>query len=410
MYRSKESTKGPISNSFAGASIWTVQEDEHIPTKRMGNRVHLLVKSPVPPETHSSLDGSRPISGGSSMQLRPAPPLANARQPEEPTTFRNRIVCVGAQEAREAEQLGQGEGLLDPDREFIDALDAVLHTKSIDMVIEFASDISDSASGAGRRPLTEDEINALISSEAEARNRAGSKADDSSDDDDRQAVDEDDESDQSDEEDGMETPDEAEEANTARAMEVRTPVDVPLELLPVGQQHAILKADNEIRKFADEDEEFIPRRRKLQVNWYTPAASWKVQQGIEHTMLHQSPWHDPSSGIQLGRALLEAREHEKKPRMKKIPREDMEMTLKSAKNEEMLQAMDSARSFKDFLLQDRSHVPHFLERCHRLASPESSSPRHETPACNTPRLPEIAQRSPRLSSKATPRRGVEANR
>jgi len=84
------------------------------------------------------------------MQLRPAPPLANARQPEEPTTFRNRIVCVGAQEAREAEQLGQGEGLLDPDREFIDALDAVLHTKSIDMVIEFASDISDSASGAGR--------------------------------------------------------------------------------------------------------------------------------------------------------------------------------------------------------------------------------------------------------------------
>jgi len=37
-------------------------------------------------------------------------------------------------------------------------------------------------------------------------------------------------------------------------------VDVPLELLPVGQQRAMLQADSDIRAFADEDDEVIPRR------------------------------------------------------------------------------------------------------------------------------------------------------
>ena len=125
MHRSKESTTGPISKAFAGTSIWTVPKDDHIPTKRMGNRVHLLVKEPMQDAPE---------------QIRPSPPTS-ARQLDD-ARFRHRIVHVGAQEAHAAEQNGDGEGLLDPDREFNDALDAVLQTRSIEMVMQFASDIS----------------------------------------------------------------------------------------------------------------------------------------------------------------------------------------------------------------------------------------------------------------------------
>ena len=153
-------------------------------------------------------------------------------------------------------------------------------------------------------------------------------------------------------------------------------------------------------------------RRNLRVNWYMPAHSWKVQQGIEHTMLHQSPRHDPNSGIQLGRALLEARAHDKKPGMKAFPKEDVEMTLKSAQNELLLQEMDSAKSFKAFLMKERGHVPHFLEMCQGPSSPDPTSPRHKTSTCSTPRLPDVVaagQQSPRPSMNATPRRGIEAS-
>jgi len=388
MHRSKESTTGPISKAFAGTSIWTVPKDDHIPTKRMGNRIHLLVKEPMQEAPE---------------QIRPSPPTS-ARQLDD-ARFRHRIVHVGAQEAHAAEQNGDGEGLLDPDREFNDALDAVLQTRSIEMVMQFASDIS-----GGSERLTDAEIDALIRGDrsGSANKGGGSSLEDHSFTDNDEDEDSDDQSDP-----GMETPEEEEdEANTGRAMEVRTPVDVPLELLPVGQQRAMLQADSDIRAFADEDDEVIPRRRNLRVNWYMPAHSWKVQQGIEHTMLHQSPRHDPNSGIQLGRALLEARAHDKKPGMKAFPKEDVEMTLKSAQNELLLQEMDSAKSFKAFLMKERGHVPHFLERCQGPSSPDPTSPRHKTSTCSTPRLPDVVaagQQSPRPSMNATPRRGIEAS-
>jgi len=236
MHRSKESTTGPISKAFAGTSIWTVPKDDHIPTKRMGNRIHLLVKEPMQEAPE---------------QIRPSPPTS-ARQLDD-ARFRHRIVHVGAQEAHAAEQNGDGEGLLDPDREFNDALDAVLQTRSIEMVMQFASDIS-----GGSERLTDAEIDALIRGDrsGSANKGGGSSLEDHSFTDNDEDEDSDDQSDP-----GMETPEEEEdEANTGRAMEVRTPVDVPLELLPVGQQRAMLQADSDIRAFADEDDEVIPRR------------------------------------------------------------------------------------------------------------------------------------------------------
>lgn len=158
-----------------------------------------------------------------------------------------------------------------------------------------------------------------------------------------------------------------------RKIQVRTPVDVPLDLLPAAQRLETLQVQEDMKIFSDESKrDTVPPKRYLRSAWWLPRSQWRVMDPDQPETL-QNPHRardfsaEGHTYLPMGKGLLQSGvSHEKMS----------EDDRKIVENEKLIENSTVGRRYKEYLIaegfQDGKHLPHYLDACKIASEPESS--------------------------------------
>jgi len=148
-----------------------------------------------------------------------------------------------------------------------------------------------------------------------------------------------------------------------RKVQVRTPVDVPLDLLPGTQRLETLQVQEDMKIFSDETKDVPPPKRVLRSAWWLPTSKWRVMDPDQPSTL-QNPNHDRDFSAEgftylpMGQELLS-----NGVCYDKLAEDDREMV----KNEKDIANSTVGKRYKEYLLAegflDGKHLPHYLQSC-----------------------------------------------
>jgi len=183
-----------------------------------------------------------------------------------------------------------------------------------------------------------------------------------------------------------------------RKIQVRTPVDVPLDLLPAAQRLETLQVQEDMKIFSDEsNKDAAPPKRYLRSAWWLPRSQWRVMDPNQPETL-QNPHRardfsaEGHTYLPMGRGLLQnGVSHEKMT----------EDDRKIAENEQVIANSAVGKRYKEYLIaegfQDGKHLPHYLDACKITGESESSSrPTQRTISNKTVKLKKQAQEVERV--------------
>jgi len=238
------------------------------------------------------------------------------------------------------------------------ALEAALATRSVDAVIGFSTTLATPMSHRATRaaPASAEEGRAAVS--------GGASGDD---------LEEEHEGDTSaDQEEkrwsGQDATADTDDVDTQnehwRKVQVRTPVDVPLDLLPATQRLETLQVQEDMKIFSDETNKgALPPKRYLRSAWWLPRSKWRVLDPEQPATL-QNP-HRPRDFSAEGHTYLPMGQELLRSGVSydKLDEDDRRI----AENENTIEHSTVGKRYKEFLIaegfQDRKHLPHYLDSC-----------------------------------------------
>jgi len=149
-----------------------------------------------------------------------------------------------------------------------------------------------------------------------------------------------------------------------RKVQVRTPVDVPLDLLPATQRLETLQVQEDMKIFSDEtSKQAPPPKRYLRSAWWLPRSKWRVMDPADPSTL-QNP-HRPRDFSAEGHTYLPMGQELVRSGVAfdKLADDDQ----KIADNEKLIENSTVGKRYKEFLIsegfQDGKHLPHYLDSC-----------------------------------------------
>jgi len=145
-----------------------------------------------------------------------------------------------------------------------------------------------------------------------------------------------------------------------RKVQVRTPVDVPLDLLPPAQRLETLQVQEDMKIFSEEmNVGAVPPKRYLRGAWWLPRNKWRVMDPEQPATL-QNP-HRPRDFSAEGHTYL--------PMGQELLRNGVSIDKlddddkKSLEFEKTLEGCTAGKRYKEFLISEGKHIPHYLEAC-----------------------------------------------